>query len=664
MSLRLNYSVLLREFQFFAGDNTSAEWSTTSQNYAVSAYGNKIAITDINQNKLYIVAAVQQSGGAALIDNIKKLATSPTGATEALIKNAIGINPAYFETIDLSKDQLYLKALALNPELNATAGNFASWLTALSDAGQALATTPTPSPETLTPLLFAGNARTHLFSENMGTTNDDLIFLTNYDVANAKAGKTVSANGGADGRDSISIADSTQERMSKETKGLFANISNKSFTDPATKMTIAANTATFTAKSTALADATGVNVKVSATLTNIDSLNGTEFDDYLVGNSETNFFDPGAGSDVVIGNSDPATYHGGNLAYKDRVSYWGDAGKGINATASATTNSLGQAIPMITVTDTSGGTDKLYNISYVVGSVYADTYNGATWDNKTNPFKTEFVGLSGADIVNGNGTTRISYLNDPAGVTVNLSGAAIKSDSGVTVAANTALDGFGSVDVLKQIFGVRGSDFSDLINLGSGNEVGLGHAGDDKVLGNGGNDNLWGGGGNDVLVGGSGVDLLVGRGFTWESTATAGDKDVFKFNTIGDASGTAIKTQAGAGVGDIVLDFEIGSDLLDLSAIDANARIRGDQKFKVDATNVGTFQKTAGQIIYKDATLTMKSDQHIFYSDFSKASSSTASGTQTGVLIQGDIQGDGKADFSIFLIGVDSASFNSSSIIL
>lgn len=654
MSVKSNFHLLLREFQFFAGDDTSEDWSaaTNTQNYAVGDYGHKIAIADIPNKKVFVVSVVKEAEGAELIETIKTLATSGT-ATDATIKAAIGTKAAYYDYIDLTKDAIYLKALATNPELNNDAGNFATWISSLAEASRALVANPKVAivNDTFTASVFSDNARVHLYSDNEGTAQADSFALTNVDVSLGN----VSVDGGSSGNDSISVADTAEAKMSATTKGLFVNLTGTAYSN-GSGVNIDAYTAKFTTSSGT----------ATVGLTSIESVNGTKFDDYLVGSSATNFFDPGAGNDTVLGNSDPATFHGGNLSYKDRVSYWNDAGKGIVAVASATTNTAGNAIPMITVTDSTNGTDKLYNISYVVGSALADTYTGAIKNASTNPYNTEFSGMAGADIINGNSSTRVSYSFDPGAVTVNLSAAAIKDANGVLVAGGTALDGFGYVDKLSKVFGVRGSEFSDLINLSNAAEVATGEGGDDKIYGNGGNDDLWGNAGNDLIVGGAGVDVMVGRSFSYtasSATLPTGDTDVFKFNNVADASGTTIKTTANASVGDIILDFEVDADVIDLSAIDASAKARGNQSFKIDDNSTTTFTKTAGQLIFNDATLTLAygtsgTNKHPFQSDFAKASSTTANDTQSGLLVQGDIQGDGKADFSIFLVGVDSSAIS------
>ncbi len=96
----------------------------------------------------------------------------------------------------------------------------------------------------------------------------------------------------------------------------------------------------------------------------------------------------------------------------------------------------------------------------------------------------------------------------------------------------------------------------------------FGGRGKDKVLGGRGNDYLNGGDGNDKIEGGIGVDIIVGALGKDKLTGGAG-KDIFKFNTIADSV-----------VGkkhDTITDFK--KDSIDLSFIDANTTVPGDQAF-------------------------------------------------------------------------------------
>jgi serralysin len=119
-----------------------------------------------------------------------------------------------------------------------------------------------------------------------------------------------------------------------------------------------------------------------------------------------------------------------------------------------------------------------------------------------------------------------------------------------------------------------------------------GGAGNDVIVGSAGNDTIWGGAGQDTLTGGGG-------------------DDTFYFQAIGHTSKAAP---------DLITDFGAG-DRIDLSAIDANTLVAGDQEFSFVGT--AAFTKVAGELRYE-----------------------IVSG-QT--LIQGDVNGDGKHDFQIVL---------------
>jgi len=118
---------------------------------------------------------------------------------------------------------------------------------------------------------------------------------------------------------------------------------------------------------------------------------------------------------------------------------------------------------------------------------------------------------------------------------------------------------------------------NDVVLGGSGNDAIRGDAGNDELLGEGGSDFLVGGSGNDKLNGGSGIDTIDGGSGVDTLTGGSG-ADVFDFNSVLD-SGT------GVGKRDIITDFSPGFDKIDLSSIDANPNIAGNQAFTFIGTN-------------------------------------------------------------------------------
>jgi Ca2+-binding RTX toxin-like protein len=152
-----------------------------------------------------------------------------------------------------------------------------------------------------------------------------------------------------------------------------------------------------------------------------------------------------------------------------------------------------------------GGADVLLNIEGVKGSIFNDTLSGS----ETGVFES-FDGREGNDLIDGlGGMDRVDYLE------ANLGGVNVSLTNGIA-----SVDGFGGTDTLLSVEDVRGSNrFGDLI-VGSaqanslegmgGNDSLSGEAGDDTLLGGDGNDSLSGGEGKDLLVGGAGANTLAG----------------------------------------------------------------------------------------------------------------------------------------------------------
>lgn len=114
----------------------------------------------------------------------------------------------------------------------------------------------------------------------------------------------------------------------------------------------------------------------------------------------------------------------------------------------------------------------------------------------------------------------------------------------------------------------------------------LGMAGDDELFGGLGDDHLDGGKDEDHLDGGEGNDILIGGlGRDW-LTGGAG-RDVFTFTTRDDSKNSGM---------DRILDFTRGEDRIDLSAVDANTRVAGNQAFKF--IGAAQFSDTSGELRY------------------------------------------------------------------
>ncbi|QFS45449.1 calcium-binding protein [Nostoc sphaeroides] len=126
-----------------------------------------------------------------------------------------------------------------------------------------------------------------------------------------------------------------------------------------------------------------------------------------------------------------------------------------------------------------------------------------------------------------------------------------------------------------------------IIKSGSGNDtINAGGTGNDTIDGGSGNDTINGGRGNDILTGGTGTDRLTGG---------AGN-DVFKFNSVLESQPGVLRDA----IADFVGNGNLPGDRIDLSTIDANSNIGGNQAF----TYIGSSAFFAvGQVRYSGGIL-------------------------------------------------------------
>jgi hypothetical protein len=150
---------------------------------------------------------------------------------------------------------------------------------------------------------------------------------------------------------------------------------------------------------------------------------------------------------------------------------------------------------------------------------------------------------------------------------------------------------------------------------GSGVDALHGSAAANTLDGGGGNDDLYGYGGNDILNGGAGLDFLTG-GAGRDSLYGGPGTDFFVFESLTDSGPTK-------GTRDVIQDFTSGEDFIILEMIDANTKMAGNQEFSFIGTNTG-FSGTAGEL--------------------------RAYWSAAGQIIEGDVNGDKKADFSIEIV--------------
>ena len=273
------------------------------------------------------------------------------------------------------------------------------------------------------------------------------------------------------------------------------------------------------------------------------------------------------------------------------------------------------------IIDLGTGDDKFFggnNAETVIDNDGADTYTLGGGDD-------QFLAVNhtnnGIDTIDG-GTGLDMYVaaDSTSGVIINLSTAAqidnFHVGPVVNLAASTAIGDEIGTDIVKAFENAAGGSGNDIIvgtdGATAANYI-LGNEGDDDLAGLGGADTLIGGDGNDGLLGGVGKDVLTGG----DGNTFDGMTDYFVYSSLGD-SGVTASTR------DIITDFELGIDVIDLHLIDANTTSghTGDDAFTFIGTNA-FFSHTAGEL--------------------------RAYWSMSGQIVEGDVNGDGRADFSIQL---------------
>ncbi|MEO3997844.1 cadherin-like domain-containing protein [Mesorhizobium sp. CAU 1732] len=237
------------------------------------------------------------------------------------------------------------------------------------------------------------------------------------------------------------------------------------------------------------------------------------------------------------------------------------------------------------------------NPEIVTGSAGDDVIHGGNGNDIIN-------GRAGADDMYGGGGNDIYVVDDAGDSTIELPGDGI--DTVRSYIDWTLGDNVERLELSGAATNGTGNVLANTLVGNNSANVLRGEGGDDYLTGLGGNDVLYGGNGNDRLVGAAGADILYGG---------AGN-DVFRFEAVTDSP-------VGPGNRDIIMDFARGQDRISLYDVDANITMAGDQAF----TFLGNaaFSGAAGQLRY--------------------------SAYGNVCLVDGDVNGDGIADFQIQVNG-------------
>jgi trimeric autotransporter adhesin len=353
------------------------------------------------------------------------------------------------------------------------------------------------------------------------------------------------------------------------------------------------------------------------TLTGIENLTGSLNNDVLRGNGSQNILDGSAGADQLVGRNGSDIYYVDDLGdiiievagggANDEIRIRDIGSYALPVQVEHLTNTTGLSFTgygnTLGNTMTGGG-----SIDTFYGGAGHDTLVGGGGDDN-------LYGEGEHDILNGgDGADRMvgglgndTYIVQQAGDIVTEQ-AGEGTDQVLTTLSiytlgfqveNLTFNG----DPADAVYGI-GNNLNNIINAQAGDDMLEGMGGGDQLFGNAGDDYLDGGAGEDTLIGGPGVDFLTG----------GSEGDIFRFGP-GD---TGLGWDA-----DRITDFTHIVDRVDLRNIDANIGIAGDQAF----TYIGTaaFSFTAGELRY----------------DFN--------GIDTW--LQGDVDGDGAADFEIVMDG-------------
>ncbi len=220
------------------------------------------------------------------------------------------------------------------------------------------------------------------------------------------------------------------------------------------------------------------------TLSGIEGVIGTAFDDTLIAAVSGSLLAGGAGADRLVGST------------------------GID-TADYSASANGVSVDLSTGRGTGGDAegDILSDIDRVIGSAQADILTGGAGNDV-------LIGGGGADRLNGGaGIDTADYSASRQAVRIDL-------------AAGTGSGGDAEGDTLASIESVEGTAFADVLAGSAGSDILSGGAGDDVLIGRG---------GGDLLIGGAGFDTV-----SYADATQGVTLDLVNGTAAGDATGDVL----------------------------------------------------------------------------------------------------------------------------
>lgn len=330
---------------------------------------------------------------------------------------------------------------------------------------------------------------------------------------------------------------------------------------------------------------------------------GEQGDDVLQGNDFMNILSGGVGNDFASGG-------------KETDFLFGDAGDDTLSGGEGNDQMFGGD----GLDDLFGGTGN----DHLSGGAGEDDLLGQEGDDVLN-------GGAGADQLNGGADSDTFVIAGSEGLGDIFIGGTGTDTLLVTGASAVTLAGFNATASSIEKWagkgqGVLGTSAADVFDFsGLAAKTGLafvdGQRGSDTLIGSKLADDLRGGDGDDRLLGGLGDDKLTG-GLGRDALTGGAGKDTFDFNLVKESA-----LRPGS---DQITDFDHKQgDRIDLSTIDANSHTSGNQAFRFIGSHA--FSHDEGQL------------------------------RLLGHFLQGDVNGDGKADFEIRL---NVASLHTADLIL
>jgi Ca2+-binding RTX toxin-like protein len=285
----------------------------------------------------------------------------------------------------------------------------------------------------------------------------------------------------------------------------------------------------------------------------------------------------GAGNDTIIGRSDDTDGgDGDDIIYGD-----GRGGAGNDILDVSGLPAIGITISGDAGWDIlrgGGGDDHLSagaEISFDVGTEVDHLFGGAGNDFLFSGFGDIVDGGQGFD------TVGLSYVGASAGIT---------GDTAILHRGEPLVPGGGTFNSIERFSDIALTNFDDRMVIGDQKDSATVRAwnGNDHLIGQEMSITMYGGNGNDFLVGSTSFDVLYGEkgddtliGFLGADLLYGGEgSDRFIFNTLD--------------LLDRVMDFERGTDKIDVSDLDANTAVAGNQAF----TFIGdaAFSGAAGEL--------------------------------------------------------------------